>query len=203
MQNFAAMCGPVFLAGALNSLAQTAIKLTAPGVPDIYQGSELWELSLVDPDNRRAVDYEHCRSLQASVGDAAPEALLATGAPAGSRCGCFMPGWRCARARKTLFAAGDYVPLTVEGDAAENVFAYARVSQDAGGHYHRAEDLPGLDFGREHAAGACRALGRHRRDAACSARGEKLARHRHRRGPGGKEVCRSAWCWGVSPWRCW
>ena len=41
----------------LNSLAQTLIKLTAPGVPDTYQGNELWEFNLVDPDNRRAVDY--------------------------------------------------------------------------------------------------------------------------------------------------
>ena len=44
--------------GALNSLSQTLIKLTAPGVPDIYQGNELWDFSLVDPDNRRPVDYD-------------------------------------------------------------------------------------------------------------------------------------------------
>ena len=43
--------------GWINSLAQTLIKLTAPGVPDSYQGSELWDLSLVDPDNRRPVDF--------------------------------------------------------------------------------------------------------------------------------------------------
>src|SRR3546814_8576638 len=45
-------------AGMVNSLAQTVLKLTVPGVPDVYQGSELWDLSLVDPDNRRPVDYE-------------------------------------------------------------------------------------------------------------------------------------------------
>lgn len=50
-------------AGQVNSLAQTLIKLTAPGVPDIYQGSELWDLSLVDPDNRRPVDYKLRRKL--------------------------------------------------------------------------------------------------------------------------------------------
>ena len=44
--------------GYINSLAQTLIKLTAPGVPDIYQGYELWDLSLVDPDNRRPVEFE-------------------------------------------------------------------------------------------------------------------------------------------------
>ena len=49
-------------AGRVNSLAQTLMKYTAPGVPDLYQGAELWDLSLVDPDNRRPVDYERCRS---------------------------------------------------------------------------------------------------------------------------------------------
>ena len=53
-----AFIGPVVAAGRLNSLAQTLLKLTVPGVPDIYQGSELWDLSLVDPDNRRPVDFE-------------------------------------------------------------------------------------------------------------------------------------------------
>ena len=49
--------------GVVHSLAQTLIKLTSPGVPDIYQGCELWDLSLVDPDNRRPVDYEHRRAM--------------------------------------------------------------------------------------------------------------------------------------------
>ena len=49
--------------GWVNSLAQTLVKYTAPGVPDLYQGSELWDLSLVDPDNRRPVDYERRRAL--------------------------------------------------------------------------------------------------------------------------------------------
>ena len=52
-----------------NSLVQTALKLTAPGVPDIYQGCELWDLSLVDPDNRRAVDY---RERNAAIAELTP-----------------------------------------------------------------------------------------------------------------------------------
>src|SRR5581483_3418259 len=48
---------PTSFHGRLNSLAQTVLKLTAPGVPDLYQGTELWDLSLVDPDNRRPIDY--------------------------------------------------------------------------------------------------------------------------------------------------
>lgn len=128
LQNFVAMCGPVFLAGALNSLSQTAIKLTAPGVPDIYQGSELWELSLVDPDNRRAVDYDACRSLQASVGDAAPEALLVDWRSAAPKMRLLLAGLALRARGKDLFAGGEYVPLLVEGAAAENVLAFARVS---------------------------------------------------------------------------
>ncbi|HZP61735.1 MAG TPA: malto-oligosyltrehalose synthase, partial [Opitutaceae bacterium] len=55
--------GPLIRPGRVNSLAQTLIKLTAPGVPDFYQGTELWDLSLVDPDNRRPVDFERRREL--------------------------------------------------------------------------------------------------------------------------------------------
>ena len=52
-----AFVAPLIGPGRVNSLAQTLLKLTAPGVPDFYQGSELWDLTLVDPDNRRPVDY--------------------------------------------------------------------------------------------------------------------------------------------------
>jgi (1->4)-alpha-D-glucan 1-alpha-D-glucosylmutase len=55
--------------GRCNSLAQTALLLTCPGVPDVYQGSELWDLSVVDPDNRRPVDYELRRRLLAGLAD--------------------------------------------------------------------------------------------------------------------------------------
>ncbi|HUU67371.1 MAG TPA: malto-oligosyltrehalose synthase [Methyloceanibacter sp.] len=128
LQNFTAMCGPVFLAGALNSLSQTAIKLTAPGVPDIYQGSELWELSLVDPDNRRAVDYDRCRSLQATVGDAAPDAVLADWRSGAVKMRLLHAGLALRARAHDLFAGGDYVKLAMEGAAAENVVAFARVS---------------------------------------------------------------------------
>ena len=50
-------------AGAINSLQQTVLRLTSPGVPDLYQGTELWDFSLVDPDNRRPVDFEQRRSV--------------------------------------------------------------------------------------------------------------------------------------------
>ncbi len=73
IQSLTEFVAPLVLPGRINSLAQTLIKLVAPGVPDFYQGTELWDLSLVDPDNRRPVDYEErarlleqCRSLNAA-----------------------------------------------------------------------------------------------------------------------------------------
>jgi (1->4)-alpha-D-glucan 1-alpha-D-glucosylmutase len=63
--DLAAFIDPLVLPGRVNSLAQTLIKLTAPGTPDFYQGTELWDLSLVDPDNRRPVDFAARRELLA------------------------------------------------------------------------------------------------------------------------------------------
>ena len=72
IESLEAFIAPLILPGRINSLAQTLIKMIAPGVPDFYQGSELWDLSLVDPDNRRPVDFElrsrlleQCRALSA------------------------------------------------------------------------------------------------------------------------------------------
>ena len=113
-------------AGALNGLAQTFLKLTAPGMPDIYQGTEVWDFSLVDPDNRRAVDY---RSLGASLtgGDADNVETL-------------LRNWRDGRIKQyvirrilnfrrwqaELFAHGTYRDLQASGPRAENIFAFAR-----------------------------------------------------------------------------
>src|SRR6266542_4851678 len=58
-KDFAEFQAPIARAGMFNSLSQTLLKITAPGVPDFYQGTEIWDFSLVDPDNRRPVDYEH------------------------------------------------------------------------------------------------------------------------------------------------
>src|SRR4029077_5886502 len=68
-----AFVAPLVEPGRINSLAQTLIKLTAPGVPDLYQGTELWTLTLVDPDNRAPVDYTLRRRLLDELEDATPE----------------------------------------------------------------------------------------------------------------------------------
>src|SRR3546814_20690442 len=72
--DFGRTCRPLWLAGAVNGRSQLALKIFAPGVPDIYQGCELWDFSLVDPDNRRPVDFARRESL---LGEPAPTDALA------------------------------------------------------------------------------------------------------------------------------
>jgi (1->4)-alpha-D-glucan 1-alpha-D-glucosylmutase len=119
--------------GMLNSLSQTLLKIASPGVPDFYQGTELWSLTLVDPDNRRPVDYEQRRALLATLrgageadGAALAEELLAQ--PEDGRVKLYVTtrALNFRRARRSLFSRGEYAPLGVEGRRAENVVAFAR-----------------------------------------------------------------------------
>src|SRR5206468_2742550 len=72
-----AFVAPLVAPGRTTALAQKLLQLTAPGVPDLYQGTELWDGALVDPDNRRAVDWALRRRLLAQLDGADPEAVLA------------------------------------------------------------------------------------------------------------------------------
>ncbi|MDB5838910.1 MAG: treY, partial [Herminiimonas sp.] len=115
-------------AGAVNSLSQTVLRLTTPGVPDLYQGTELWDFSLVDPDNRRPVDHGLRRE------------MLARKTPSIDSLAGWQNGWikqaiihhgLALRAREPeLFAGGDYIPLAVEGARSPNVIAFLRRHQD-------------------------------------------------------------------------
>ncbi|HEY5300861.1 MAG TPA: malto-oligosyltrehalose synthase, partial [Acetobacteraceae bacterium] len=120
----AAFADRIAPAGAVNGLAQMVLKLTAPGMPDLYQGTEFWDQSLVDPDNRREVDFDgRVAALEASEG---PSDL-------GS-------DWRDGRVKQAviarvldvrrrlpdLFARGDYVALAADGHRAGHVVAFAR-----------------------------------------------------------------------------
>ena len=114
--------------GCVNSLAQIAIKLTSPGVPDIYQGTELWDLNLVDPDNRRPVDYALRRRLLDEVTreDADPRALLAAW-PDGRVKLWLMARLLALRRQRAAWVEGAaYVPVAVRGVHASRVCAYAR-----------------------------------------------------------------------------
>jgi (1->4)-alpha-D-glucan 1-alpha-D-glucosylmutase len=122
--------------GMLNSLTQVLLKLTAPGVPDLYQGNELWDFSLVDPDNRRPVDWAHrsealaglreWESLGAGALAERMRGLLAR--PEDGRAKLYLT-WRALElrcAREALFRHGDYVPLRTAGAHAAHLCAFAR-----------------------------------------------------------------------------
>jgi (1->4)-alpha-D-glucan 1-alpha-D-glucosylmutase len=113
--------------GIYNSLAQLVIKIAAPGVPDFYQGTELWDLNLVDPDNRRPVDYELRRQALARLREGAkPEDLLQRRADGTVKL-FVMTRALAARARlRALFECGDYVPLPTAGTSRDCIFAFAR-----------------------------------------------------------------------------
>jgi (1->4)-alpha-D-glucan 1-alpha-D-glucosylmutase len=112
--------------GAINSLAQVALKLTLPGVPDIYQGNEIWDFSLVDPDNRRPVDYARRREMLASLENASPEELLREWPDGRIKLLLTSRLLRFRRAHAAIFREGTYLPLTVTGEFAECCVAFAR-----------------------------------------------------------------------------
>jgi len=116
--------------GATNALAQCLLKLTGPGVPDLYQGAELHDLALVDPDNRRPVDFSRRRSLLDGVTGALTQETIAEMAadPGDARAKLLVTARALAqrRAAPLLFRDGDYVPLAIQGTHAGHVFAFAR-----------------------------------------------------------------------------
>ena len=125
--DLAAMVARLAPAGALNSLAQTTLRLTTPGIPDLYQGTELWDFSLVDPDNRGPVDFT---ALDSGLSDASPADYL--------------PRWRDGRVKQALicrllhlrarfpalFAEGGYIPLSLIGRHAGHALAFARTHRE-------------------------------------------------------------------------
>jgi len=133
MQSFLPFAERVARAGFLNSLAQTLLKLTVPGVPDLYQGSEVWDLRLVDPDNRSPVDFDRLRAMLDAASHAAePGSVDSTRALLdGMRDGriklyLIRQCLELRRQRPALFRNGSYIPLQVRGRRAENVCAFAR-----------------------------------------------------------------------------
>ena len=112
--------------GAINSLSQVLLKLTAPGVPDIYQGNEVWDFSLVDPDNRRPVDYQLRRQMLESLENADPVDLLRNWPDGRIKLLVTSRLLRFRREHPELFLASSYVPLSVTGTHAESCVAFGR-----------------------------------------------------------------------------
>jgi (1->4)-alpha-D-glucan 1-alpha-D-glucosylmutase len=112
--------------GAINSLSQVVLKLTAPGVPDIYQGCEIWNFSLVDPDNRRPVDYRQRREMLDSLEAVSPEELLQQWPDGRIKLFVTQRLLRLRRDHQALLEQGQYLPLTVTGTFADCCIAFAR-----------------------------------------------------------------------------
>ena len=126
------VAGSLAPAGWSNGLAAKLLQLTAPGVPDVYQGSELWETSLVDPDNRRPVDYARRRELLQQIDAGALPDIDETGA---AKLLVVAQALRLRRTRPELFTG--YTPLSATGPAADHVVAF-----DRGGAITVAARLP-------------------------------------------------------------
>ena len=127
---------PIIRAGRLNSLSQALLKLTSPGVPDVYQGCELWDLSLVDPDNRRTVDFELRERLLSDIESAAqkdplrgpgPMAILSAADEGLPKLWLTRQALRLRRDRPDLYGPqASYRPLASNGPAAQHVVAFVR-----------------------------------------------------------------------------
>lgn len=134
LKDFRDFQNPVAQAGIWNSISQVVLKVACPGVPDFYQGSEMWNFTLVDPDNRGPVDYETRRKMLAMLGASARGAGKAAfvGQLASNPCDGAIKLYVTSRSlcfRRThhdLFDEGSYIPLAVDGPRAENVIAFAR-----------------------------------------------------------------------------
>ena len=134
LESFVARISP---SGALNAIARTVVHLASPGFPDIYQGDELWNFSLVDPDNRRPVSYDSRRAALAALGDMSPSGDISQPnepnmvSRAGGETIKLEILRDCLRARADhapLFARGTYQPLAAHGPRGANIFAFARRS---------------------------------------------------------------------------
>jgi (1->4)-alpha-D-glucan 1-alpha-D-glucosylmutase len=124
LAEIAAFASRISAPGAVNGLVQTVIKATSPGVPDFYQGTEFWDLSLVDPDNRRPVDFD-VRST-ALANPQGPKALARTWHDGRIKQAVIARCLAARRANALLFASGEYIPLIARGPVADHVVAYAR-----------------------------------------------------------------------------
>jgi (1->4)-alpha-D-glucan 1-alpha-D-glucosylmutase len=128
---------PIAFYGAINSLAQTTLKLTSPGNPDIYQGTELWDFSLVDPDNRRPVDFALRREMLSSLRAGSPDQvglcndLLQNYQDGRIKMWVTMRGLELRRENPEPFQKGSYVPLE-SSVTNENLCCFARVWAEHG-----------------------------------------------------------------------
>jgi (1->4)-alpha-D-glucan 1-alpha-D-glucosylmutase len=132
LESFAAFQATVAGLGARNSIVQTVLKLTVPGVPDIYQGAEAWDFSMVDPDNRRPIDFATRETLLDEMGATTDlGALLGDWRDGAVKLRIIATLLRFRARHRALFDDGSYTPLATAGPAAERICAFLR--QGGGG----------------------------------------------------------------------
>jgi len=126
LPNFLSVVQEIARLGAINSLTQTLLKLTSPGVPDIYQGNETWDFSLVDPDNRRPVDYQRRREMLESLSASTPHELIQNWPDGRIKMFLTQRVLQLRREHVDLFQRGEYLALAANGTFAECCVSFAR-----------------------------------------------------------------------------
>jgi len=131
----------IAVAGMVNSLAQVVLKMGSPGIPDVYQGADLWDLSLVDPDNRRPVDFERRRQMLADVDRVLALEPAARASELASHLASWQSGWlkllvtaaglRLRREHPELFLTGGYLPLVTETSVSSSLVGFVRMQGEA------------------------------------------------------------------------
>lgn len=131
LDNFKPLAERVAQLGMVNSLAQTVLKATVPGMPDFYQGTELWDFSLVDPDNRRQVDYEARRLALSSLADADPSVLLNEWRDGRIKLHVTHQLLNFRRSHPALFMQGSFSPVNATGACSDSCVAFLRRFEDS------------------------------------------------------------------------
>lgn len=131
LTDFKAFTSKIASLGMLNSLSQVLLKFTSPGVPDLYQGNEIWDFSLVDPDNRRTVDFKVRKEMLAELKSKSAsletlEQLLQSPEDGRIKMYITMLTLQLRQKLPDLFAHGMYMPLNIKGDKQNHVVAFAR-----------------------------------------------------------------------------
>jgi (1->4)-alpha-D-glucan 1-alpha-D-glucosylmutase len=162
LRDFQGLQARLAFCGALNSLSQVLLKIAAPGVPDFYQGTELWDFSLVDPDNRRPVDFQQRAQLLQELKQKEAQGLipllhdlLKDWQNGGVKLFLTAKALNFRKEHQDLFLKGDYLPLAPQGSRKEHVVAFARrhektwVVAVAGRFFHSLVSAGNPPIGRE------------------------------------------------------
>jgi (1->4)-alpha-D-glucan 1-alpha-D-glucosylmutase len=133
LNSFSEFLAKIAPLGVWNSLLQTVLKLTVPGVPDIYQGAELWDFALVDPDNRRPVDFDRRRDMLCRIGHDGPHlrkadysALMRNWHDGAIKLRLIANVLEMRKNHPKLFQKGSYEPIEADGQGADRVCAFVR-----------------------------------------------------------------------------